>query len=102
MRMGEATAIFPSEEQVPKGGLSRQLLAGTSRVDITPAGRISMGGYGQRAGQLSRGVNDRLFAKALHLANGAARVPSSRPEWILETMPSKVLSQWWRGRLLND
>ena len=50
-----------------------QLFSGTSRIDITPAVPISMGGYGQRAGQKSRAVNDRLFAKALYLANESAR-----------------------------
>ena len=51
-----------------------QLVAGTSRIDITPTTPISMGGYGQRAQQKSRGVNDQLFAKALYLADGAARL----------------------------
>jgi hypothetical protein len=51
-----------------------QLLSGTSRIDITPAVPISLGGYGQRAQQKSRGVNDRLFAKALYLANESARL----------------------------
>ncbi len=50
------------------------LLSGTARTDITPAVPISMGGYGQRAGQLSRSVHDRLFAKALYLAKETARV----------------------------
>ncbi len=51
-----------------------QLVSGSSRVDITPAAPISMGGYGQRAGRKSCGVNDRLFAKALYLANGESRL----------------------------
>lgn len=51
-----------------------QILSGTSRIDITPAVPISMGGYGQRAGKLSQSVNDRLFAKALYLSCGSARL----------------------------
>jgi hypothetical protein len=47
------------------------LLAGTARGDITPRDPIGMGGYGQRAGRLSEGVHDPLYAKVLYLqANG--------------------------------
>lgn len=46
------------------------LWAGTARIDITPLGPISMGGFGQRFGQVSQGVNDYLFAKALYLSDG--------------------------------
>lgn len=51
-----------------------QLFAGSSRIDITPEVPTSMGGYGQRADQESRGVHDRLFAKALYLSNETARL----------------------------
>jgi len=50
----------PGTQQVP-------CLAGTARCDITPQGPISMGGYGQRAGKLSEGVHDALYAKVLIL-----------------------------------
>jgi hypothetical protein len=50
------------------------LMAGTARVDITPPGAVSMGGYGQRAGKVSRGVHDPLFAKALFLTDGRVRL----------------------------
>ena len=50
------------------------LKAGTARVDITPAGAVSMGGYGQRAGKVSKGVHDPLFAKALFLTDGRVRL----------------------------
>jgi hypothetical protein len=59
--------------QPSEGAFLGQLVAGTSRTDITPKTSISMGGYGQRAGQKSRGVNDPLFAKALYLSDGVAR-----------------------------
>ena len=49
------------------------LSAGTSRIDITPTAPISMGGFGQRAQQKSQGIHDRLFAKALYLANESVR-----------------------------
>jgi len=50
------------------------ITAGTARVDITPSGPISMGGYGQRAGLVSCGVHDPLFAKALFLSDGRTRL----------------------------
>lgn len=54
--------------------LQRTLHAGSARVEITPTVPISMGGYGQRAGQVSRGVHDPLFARALYLADGETRL----------------------------
>jgi|GEM_PF-922095 len=48
-------------------GVQPLCLAGTARVDITPQKPISMGGYGQRAGKLSQGVHDPLYAKILIL-----------------------------------
>jgi hypothetical protein len=48
--------------------------AGTARVNITPAEPVSMGGYGQRAGLVSRGVHDPLWAKALYVENGQERL----------------------------
>jgi hypothetical protein len=59
--------------EVLKGVLLSQILSGSARIDITPEAPISMGGYGQRAGKLSRSVHDRLFAKALCLANETTR-----------------------------
>ena len=53
---------------------SEKILAGTARIDITPRGPISMGGYGQRSGQVSAGVHDPLFAKSLYLTNGETRL----------------------------
>lgn len=50
------------------------LLAGTARVDITPSSPVSMGGFGQRAGSLSQGVHDPLFAKVLILQNSSQRL----------------------------
>ena len=73
--MGEESAsVLMASSQSLNGGLLSLILSGTSRIDITPAVPISMGGYGQRAGKLSRSVNDRLFAKALYLSCGSARV----------------------------
>jgi len=46
-----------------------EIMAGTARVDITPAGPISMGGFGQRT-TMSIGVHDPLHAKALFLSSG--------------------------------
>lgn len=45
-----------------------EITAGTARVDITPAGPIMMGGFGQRTTD-SVGTHDPLFSKALFLSN---------------------------------
>ncbi len=55
-------------------GQAASLQGGASRIDITPDEPVSMGGYGQRAGKVSAGVYDALFAKALFLADGNTRL----------------------------
>jgi hypothetical protein len=49
------------------------LYAGAARVDITPTRPILQAGFGQRTTP-STGVHDPLFAKALYLDDGRARV----------------------------
>lgn len=51
-----------------------EFLAGVTKLEITPASPIAMGGYGQRAGLLSTGGHDPLFTKALYLVNGGTRL----------------------------
>jgi hypothetical protein len=51
-----------------------EVLAGVAMQEITPEYPISMGGYGQRAGQLSEGVHDDLYVKALFFQNGDTKV----------------------------
>ncbi len=51
-----------------------EFLAGVTKLEITPASPISMGGYGQRAGLFSTGIHDPLFTKALFLEQGNSRV----------------------------
>jgi hypothetical protein len=46
------------------------LQAGVYRVDITPHVGVPLGGYGARHGRPSRGVRDRIYARALVLTNG--------------------------------
>ena len=46
-----------------------EIMAGTARVDITPAYPISQGGFGQRVTD-SLGTHDPLFGKALYLSDG--------------------------------
>jgi len=53
---------------------AHRLMAGAARLEITPQMPVSLGGYGQRAGLLSQGVHDPLFAKALYLARGEERL----------------------------
>jgi len=50
------------------------LRAGWARRCITPDHPVGLFGYGERRGALSTGVADDLFARALLLDNGAARV----------------------------
>ena len=48
-------------------------IAGTARVDITPAWPVMQGGFGQRIAPCT-GVHDPVFAKALYLANETDRL----------------------------
>ena len=50
------------------------IIAGWGGVDITPPGPIALGGFGQRAGDVSAGVHDRLIAQALFLSSGESRL----------------------------
>lgn len=50
------------------------LSAGWGGVDITPPGPISLGGFGQRAGDESVGIHDRLSAQALFLSSDKSRL----------------------------
>ena len=49
------------------------LLAGSARIDITPAGSVPMSGYGART-EPSSGTHDPLYATALLLDDGARTV----------------------------
>jgi hypothetical protein len=55
-------------------GKQNGFAAGVALTEITPDRPIAMGGYGQRAGLLSKGVHDALFAKALYLTDGETRL----------------------------
>jgi hypothetical protein len=58
------------------GGIERagasELKAGVARVDLTPPQELHspLGGYGERMNRPAEGVHDRIFAKALVLAEG--------------------------------
>ncbi|MBI3839935.1 MAG: neutral/alkaline non-lysosomal ceramidase N-terminal domain-containing protein [Planctomycetia bacterium] len=58
------------------GGIERaaasRLKAGVARVDLTPPLELNapLGGYGERMNRPAEGVHDRIFAKALVLADG--------------------------------
>jgi hypothetical protein len=71
------------------------LTAGSARVEITPSGPISMGGYGQRAGLVSRGVHDPLFAKALFLDDGNTRLLFITADLI--SIPDRIYSRVLAG-----
>lgn len=53
--------------------MTAALRAGTARIDITPEWPVMLAGFGQRTTP-STGVHDRLFAKALYVANDADAV----------------------------
>jgi hypothetical protein len=52
--------------------LASDLKAGVARVDLTPPLALNspLGGYGERMNRPAEGVHDRIFAKALVLADG--------------------------------
>ncbi|GMW01342.1 MAG: hypothetical protein AMXMBFR84_24790 [Candidatus Hydrogenedentota bacterium] len=54
--------------------LAQELQAGTAVRDITPQSPVPMWGYGDRHALLSKGVMDPLYAKALVLEAGEARI----------------------------
>ena len=53
-------------------GRAAELKAGVARVDLTPPLELQapLGGYGERMNRPAEGVHDRIFAKALVLAEG--------------------------------
>jgi hypothetical protein len=56
----------------PETTSAAALRAGVARIDITPPLKMNapLGGYGERMNQPARGIHDRIFAKALFLADG--------------------------------
>ena len=51
------------------GPTQAELRVGIAKVDITPPAGVKMYGYGARGSNVSTGVHDRLYAKALVLAD---------------------------------
>ncbi len=58
-----------------------ELLAGSASVDITPPIGGRMYGYGARGTDVSEGVHDSLYAKALVLENGEGRLAIVALDW---------------------
>lgn len=58
-----------------------QLYAGSSHADITPPIGGQMYGYGARGSNVSEGVHDPLYAKALVLENGENRLAIVTLDW---------------------
>jgi dienelactone hydrolase len=60
------------------GSAASLLKAGAARVDITPDlnkfKKLSLGGYGDRFGKYAEGVHDPIFARALVIQRGDAKV----------------------------
>ena len=58
----------------PSVAISAELLAGTARADVTPPLGGPMYGYGARGTNVSRGVHDPLYAKAIVLDDGTTKL----------------------------
>ena len=58
----------------PSIALSAEFLAGTAKVDITPPVGGLMYGYGARGANVSTGVHDPLYAKAIVLDDGTTKL----------------------------
>ena len=58
----------------PSITLSAEFLAGTARADITPPVGGLMYGYGARGANVSTGVHDPLYAKAIVLDDGTTKL----------------------------
>src|SRR5579871_3694200 len=76
---------------------SLPLRAGVARADITPANFMSMYGYANRKCGPANGTHDPLFAKALVLATGEARVAIVTLD--LGSMASEHLKEEVSGKL---
>ena len=58
----------------PSISLSAEFLAGTAKADITPPVGGLMYGYGARGTNVSTGVHDPLYAKAIVLDDGTTKL----------------------------
>ena len=67
---GYASATFARVDRMSPGACVGPLRAGAAAVDITPPVGEPMAGYGAREPKASRGILDRLHAKAVSLTNG--------------------------------
>jgi hypothetical protein len=69
-----------------------ELRAGAAQADITPPVGGAMYGYGARGANVSTGVHDPLYAKALVLENGDTRIAWVTLDWgtITEDITSNV------------
>jgi hypothetical protein len=84
------------------------LQAGVARVDLTPPLELHcpLGGYGERMNRPAEGVHDRIFAKALVLADGQQKFvlvtvdimgfpPTLKPELI-----ERLSGEWTSGQMM--
>ena len=58
----------------PSIAVSAELLAGTAKADVTPPVGGTMYGYGARGANVSTGVHDPLYAKAIVLDDGTTKL----------------------------
>ena len=68
-------ALLTAFVAASKVATSAELVAGASRVDLTPPMSMNapLGGYGARMNRPAEGVHDRIFAKAVVLSDGERR-----------------------------
>lgn len=69
-----ALALLAAGALHPSSASAVELRAGVARADITPPVGSRMYGYGARGTNVSTGVHDPLFARALVLDDGSTRV----------------------------
>jgi len=67
-----ASAVWASSAGRSDRIAAAELKAGVARIDLTPPLELNcpLGGYGERMNRPAQGVHDRIFAKALVLADG--------------------------------
>ncbi len=58
----------------PSIAFSAELLAGTAKADVTPPVGGPMYGYGARGANVSTGVHDPLYAKAIVFDDGTTKL----------------------------
>lgn len=79
---------FPCQETYGEDIRGRKALvfrAGAAKVDITPERNVPLGGYGTRRGKPSKGVNDRIYVRAVIMDDGRKRIALCNVDLVIVT-----------------